>query len=100
MMTAAIPDLNDLYHRVVEANSATEQAIASYNARKAQIVKEMRGDATRIYVANRDDVELREIASRVAFRSSNALRLASTLQIELLGVLVKRSGAPSGEQKP
>lgn len=84
------PDLNDLYRRVAEANSATERAIADYDRRKAQIRMDYRGDKARIYVHQRDDGELKEIASQVAFRSSNALRLASTLQIELLGILVKQ----------
>jgi len=90
-MANLTPDLRALYLRVNEADKATEEAIAAYDARKLQILANSHGDATRAWIGNRDDVELKEIASRVAFRTSVALRLAALLQIELLASLVKHA---------
>lgn len=81
-------DLDDLYRRVAEANSAAEQAIKEYDDHNAYLLRGARGDRGKYHVDKRDDFELASLGNKAAFRTSTAIRLASTLQIELLTALL------------
>lgn len=98
-MNNLTPDLTDLYRRVVEANSDAEQAIAKYNAHNAGLVREANGDPGRYHILKRDDLILAGLGSGATFRIANAQRLASFLQVELLGSLVRQAEARAERQR-
>ena len=70
------------------ANKATDDAIADYNEARAELMRVAGPDAGLRHVEHRDSKELAALGSRVAFRTSTAIRLGVTLQCELLAALL------------
>lgn len=92
-------DFGDLYRRVAEANSEAEQAIAAYNAHDASLKRRAEGDKGKYHILKRDDLDLAGLGSRATFRIANAQRLASYLQIEMLGQLIDLAVARAERQR-
>lgn len=74
--------------KLAEANRRADQAIADYNTAKAALMDAAGSDAGRRYVDKRDDLELAELGNAVTFHTLRALRLAATVQCELLAELL------------
>ena len=74
--------------KLAEANRKADQAIDDYNEAKAARMREAGTDAGRRFTGTRDAVELTELGNKVNFHTQRALRLAATLQCELLAALL------------
>lgn len=95
-VTTAQQRLIVLRSRMDTYNVKADEALADYASRDARLKRRHFPDKGAYAIAKRDDTELADLGSAAVSHTATAARLAATLAVELLALIVRLLEAERG----